>query len=69
MFVDLHDSSLVAATVAIVGSTEDGDHVLIVTPVVTLHDQLVSARDERQPVMVIELLGNVLTKRVAGPAR
>lgn len=43
--VKLHDGSLVAATVAIVGRREDGDDRLLVAPVVALHDELMRSRD------------------------
>lgn len=36
MLVDLHDGGLVATPVAVVGGTEDGHHVLVVAPVVSL---------------------------------
>lgn len=65
MFVDLHDGGLVAAAVAVVGRAEDGDHVLLVRPVVALHDQLVGPRHERQAVVVVELLGDVLPECVS----
>ena len=34
--VQLHEGSLVATAVAVVGSTEDGHHVLLMAPVVAL---------------------------------
>ena len=43
------------AAIAVVWRAEDGDHVLLVAPVVALHDQLVRARDQVEPVRVIEL--------------
>jgi len=48
---------------------EYGDHVPVLGPVVSLHHQLVGSRNQRQPVVVIERLGNVLAKRVPGAAR
>lgn len=41
--IQLHDGRLVATAVAIVGSTEDGHYVLVMTPVVALHDQLMGS--------------------------
>ena len=67
--VELHERGLVAAAVAVVGRAEDGDDVLVVRPVVALHDQLVGARNERQPVAVVEALGDVHAKREPGAAR
>ena len=67
--VQLHDGRLVAASVAVVGRGEDGDDVSVVAPVVALHDELVRPRDQRQPVRVVERLGDVLAEGVAGAAR
>ncbi|KAB8364839.1 hypothetical protein FH972_024702 [Carpinus fangiana] len=66
MLVNLHDGGLVAAAVAVVRRGEDGDDIPILAPVVALHDQLMCARDEREAVVVVEGLGNVLAKGVAG---
>ena len=40
----------------------------IVTPVVSLHDELVGPGDEREPVGVVERLADVLAEGVAGAA-
>jgi hypothetical protein len=48
---------------------EDGHNVPILRPVVPLHDQLMSSRYQRQPVVVVERLGDVLTKRVPSSSR
>lgn len=37
MFIDFHDGCLVATTVAVVGSTEYGNDIAIVAPIVSLH--------------------------------
>lgn len=37
VLVNLHDRSLVATSVAVVGSTEDCHHIPVLAPVVTLH--------------------------------
>jgi hypothetical protein len=39
LLIELHDSSLVSATVAVVGSTVDGNDILIVAPVVSLEGE------------------------------
>lgn len=62
--VDLHYGSLVSASVAVVGSREDCDDVALVSPVVSVHDQLMGTCDSGQPVRVVELLGDILTERV-----
>ena len=36
MLIDFHDSGLVAAPIAVVWRTEDGDDILLVAPVVAL---------------------------------
>lgn len=51
--------------VAVVGGREDGDHVLLVAPVVALHHKLVRARHQREAIGVVELLADVLAKGVA----
>lgn len=65
-FIDLHNGGFVTTSVAIVGSREHGDDVAVVGPVVTIHHQLMSSGDQFQIVRVIELLRNILSKRVAG---
>jgi hypothetical protein len=47
VFVNLHDRSLVAASVTIVGRTEDGHHIPVLAPVVTLHS---NSKDVRKAV-------------------
>ena len=69
VFVKLHNSGLVATAVAVVGRGEDGHDVLLVAPVVAFHDELMSAGDEVEAVVVIELLRNVLPESVAGSSR
>ena len=64
-FVDLHDCSLVSASVAVVRGREDSDHVAFVGPVVSVHDQLMGPRDPREIVGVVELLRDVLAEGVA----
>lgn len=55
MFVDLHDRALIAAPVTVVRSTEDGNYIFLMTPVVTLHYELMGPRNKRQAIIVIEL--------------
>lgn len=69
VLVDFHDSSLVAAAIAIVGCTEDCDYMFLVTPVVALHHQLMCTRHQREAVVVVELLGNILPKSVSSSSR
>jgi hypothetical protein len=65
MFVNLHDCGLIAAAVTVIGSREYRDDVSVLTPVVTFHDQLMGASDQRQTVVVVEGLADVLTESVA----
>ena len=58
--IKLHDAGLVAAPVAIVGGGEDGDHVPVVTPVVSLHHQLMGPAHQGQAVRMVERLGYIL---------
>eukprot|EP00166_Cyanidium_caldarium_P005904 ctg_754.g447 len=69
VLVQLHDGRLVAATITIVRRAEHRHHIAVVAPIVTLHDQLVGARNQRQAVGAVEQLRNVLPERVAGAAR
>ena len=63
--IQLQDSTLVATAITVVGGTEDGHHMPLVAPVVTLHHKLMCSRNQRQPVGVVELCGNVWPKVVS----
>ena len=65
-FVDLHNCRLITASVAVIGGWEDSHDVSLVRPVVAIHDELMGASNARQVIRVVELLGDVLTKTVAG---
>ena len=69
MLVDFHDGSLVAASIAVIRRTEDGHHIAILAPIVSLHDKLMGARYQRQPVVVVECLADVLAKSIPGATR
>lgn len=64
MFVNLHDRGLVAAAVTVIGSREYRDDISVLTPVVALHDQLMGSGDQRQTVVVVESLADVLAESV-----
>mmetsp|Transcript_123539 Transcript_123539/g.360766 ORF Transcript_123539/g.360766 Transcript_123539/m.360766 type:complete len:214 (-) Transcript_123539:283-924(-) len=68
MLVDLHDSGLVTAAVAIVWSGENRHDVSVMAPVVALHHKLVCPRNELQAIGMVELLRDVLAEGVAGTA-
>lgn len=64
--VQFHDGRLVAAAITIVGGRENRDHVPVVAPVISFHDELVSPGHQGQPVGVIERLRNILSESVSG---
>lgn len=64
-FVYLHYRGLITTSVAIVGSREDSHDITLVSPVVSIHDKLMSTCDSHQVIGVIELFGDVLAERVA----
>jgi len=68
LLVDFHDSGLVAAPVAVVWRRKDRHDLLLVTPVVAVHDELVGARDRLQPVLLVELRRHVHAEGVSGAA-
>mmetsp|Transcript_68167 Transcript_68167/g.154268 ORF Transcript_68167/g.154268 Transcript_68167/m.154268 type:complete len:229 (+) Transcript_68167:75-761(+) len=67
--VDLHDRGLVATSVAVVWGGENCYYLLIMAPVVPLHDELMRPRDERKAVVLVELLRDVLAKSVSSTPR
>src|SRR4051794_792439 len=65
MLVNFHYCGLIAASVAVVWRTKDRDHVSVLTPIISLHHQLMCSRYQRQAVVVVEGLRNVLAECVA----
>ena len=63
--VYLHYGGIVSTSVAVVWRRENCDHVALVCPVVTTHDQLMGAGDSLQVVRVIELLRDILSETIA----
>jgi len=55
---------LVTTTITIVGSAENGHDVPIMTPIVSIHDELMSAGHKSQAVAVVERFGYILTERI-----
>jgi hypothetical protein len=55
VLIELHDGSLIAAAVAVVGRREDGNDALFVAPIIALHDELMGSGDEGESVGTIEL--------------
>lgn len=60
VLVDLHESSLVPDTVAVVGRGEDGCELVVVGNLVSFHDELMGSGDEFHVVAIIELFCDVL---------
>ena len=69
MFIELHNGSLVATSIAIVGRREDGDNIFVMRPIEAFHDKLVCAGDKGKTVGMIEILSHIPTKSVASAAR
>ena len=63
--IHLHDGGLIAAPIAVIRCAEYGNDVLVVTPIVSLHYELVRPRHERQTVPLVKLFAHILTKREA----
>lgn len=63
--VQFHYGCLVSTAVTVIWSREYCYHISVVTPIVSLHDELMCARDESKSVGVIERLRDVLAERVA----
>lgn len=66
LLVDLHDGSLVSTAVAVVWGTEDGDHLLVMAPVVSVHDQLMRPSNQLQLIGMSEGFADVLAEGVPG---
>lgn len=64
-FVDFHDGCLVTASVAVVGSGENGDNVFFMSPIVATHHKLMGTRYQFKSIGMVELLGDVLTEGIA----
>jgi hypothetical protein len=69
VLVNLHDSSLVTTSIAVIRCTEDSHDVSLLTPIVPLHDQLMGSADERKAVVMVEGFRDILPERVSGSAR
>lgn len=67
--VDFHNGGLVSTPVTIIGSRKNRHYLPIVLPLISLHDELVGARNEMEAVDVRKLFGNVLSKGVPGSPR
>ncbi len=69
MLINLHDCGLITTSVAVVGCTENGHHIPVLAPIVTLHDELMRSCHQCQTIVVIERLADVLTKGISRTSR
>jgi len=63
--IDLHYCSFITTPVAVIRRRKDSDYVSLMRPVISVHNQLVSTRDQFQIVCMIELLRYILAERVS----
>ncbi len=68
VLINLHDCGLVTASVTVIRRRENRHDVLLVAPVISLHDELMRACDEGKTVVVVKLLRDVLAKGIASTA-
>jgi hypothetical protein len=68
-FIHFHYGSLVAAAVTIIGRGENCDDVFLVTPIVSIHDQLMSPAHQTQAICLVELFTYILAEGVPGTSR
>jgi hypothetical protein len=59
--VQLEDGSQITRSINVVGGREKSEDIVIVSPLVALHNQLVSTDDIIQAVLLAELLGDIST--------
>jgi hypothetical protein len=64
IIINLHYSSLVTASVTIIGSRKDSHHRSIVLPLITFHHKLVSTCDKVKIVDMGELFCDILAEGV-----
>jgi len=65
MLINFHNGGLISATIAVIWGGENRDNVSILRPIISFHYQLVRSCDQRQPVVVIKGLGNILPECVS----
>jgi hypothetical protein len=65
VFVDLHDCCVVSTSICVVGCTEYCNKRFVVGPIITSHDNLMSARNKHKPVFMIELLGHISAEYIS----
>lgn len=63
--IKFHDCSLISTSVAVVWSTKYRNYIPIMTPVVTLHNKLMSSCNKSQAICVIKSFWYILSKGVS----
>ena len=69
VFIDVQHRSTVAAAVAVVWRREQRQRVSSMTPIVSVHHQLVGATHGVQTVLVVPIARHVFPKRESGTSR
>lgn len=69
MVINFHYGSLVAASVAIVWGRKKGDHRMILSPVIAIHDKLVGPCDHLETIALVKCLRDVHPKSIACASR
>jgi len=69
ILIHFHDPCFIRTAVAVVRRRKYRHNILLVAPIISIHDQLVSPGDELKAIGVVELLTDILSKRVAGSSR
>ena len=64
-FVYLHDGCLITASITVVWCREYCNNVALMSPVVSVHHKLMGTWDQLEAISMVELLWDVLTKRIA----
>mmetsp|Transcript_18461 Transcript_18461/g.30602 ORF Transcript_18461/g.30602 Transcript_18461/m.30602 type:complete len:213 (-) Transcript_18461:635-1273(-) len=67
--VNFHNRSLIATSVAVIGSRKDSHHRFVVLPLVAFHHQLMGTGNKMKSVNVGKLFRNVLSEGVTGTTR
>jgi hypothetical protein len=67
--VHLHDGGLIATSIAIIRRREYCDDIHVVRPIAPIHNQLMRARYQRQPIALVEHFGYIGTKSISCASR
>jgi hypothetical protein len=67
--INLQYGSHVPTSVTVVRCTENGNHLLFMSPVKSIHNQLMSSSNQLKAVCVIELFRYILAKSISSTTR